>query len=82
MAKFTSECRACTSANLQLLDSEINIQVPRLKYFDKFPGYFVFPKLVVCLDCGFVEANFSDPELRQLREQLVEIGGHTGSSSA
>jgi hypothetical protein len=35
------------------------------------PGPLVFPKLLVCLDCGFAEFTLAEGELRLLREDKV-----------
>jgi hypothetical protein len=39
--------------------AEINIHFSGLKNLDK-PGVLVFPKILVCLDCGF--SRFTAPE--------------------
>jgi hypothetical protein len=52
-------CLSCASGNQAEYTSEINIHFPGLKNLDK-PSVFVFPKLLVCLDCGC--SWFTTPE--------------------
>jgi hypothetical protein len=60
-------CPSCVSANQKEFPAEINIHMPGFKNAGK-PTVMVFPKVLVCLDCGF--AQFSAPEtaLATLRE--------------
>jgi len=58
-------CRRCASDNNVELHAEVNIHTDRLTGLDK-PAVLVFPKVVVCLHCGFVEFNLAEDELRQL----------------
>jgi hypothetical protein len=51
-------CKSCQSQNQRNLNGEIAIHFPGLKGLDK-PIVWVFPKLLVCLDCGFTQ--FSKP---------------------
>jgi len=60
-------CRSCASANLKELEAEINIHFPGLGRLDESP-ILVFPKLLVCLECGFTESALSETELHSLRE--------------
>ena len=60
-------CKSCKSENQSIFNGEIAIHFPGLKGLDK-PIVWVFPKLVVCLDCGFTEFAIPDTELRQLVE--------------
>jgi len=57
----------CKSENQSNFNGEIGIHFPGLKGLDK-PIVWVFPKLVVCLDCGFTEFSIPEAELRVLRE--------------
>jgi hypothetical protein len=52
-------CQLCTSAREEEFAAEINIHFSGLKNLDK-PSVFVFPKILVCLDCGF--SRFTTPE--------------------
>ncbi len=55
----------CTSSNQMEFGAEVHIHFPGLSNTVK-PGVFVFPGLLVCLDCG--SSSFTTPasELAQL----------------
>jgi hypothetical protein len=58
-------CPVCGSGNQQAFTAEINIHFRGLANIDH-PGVLVFPRLLVCLDCGC--SRFSTPaaELSEL----------------
>ena len=56
-------CRSCASEKQTEFGAEINIHFPGRKGLDK-AALLVFPKLVVCLDCGFTEFTIPENELR------------------
>ena len=60
-------CLTCHSANTLDYPSEINIHFPGMQGLN-IPTVLVFPKLLVCLDCGFVEFEIPERELRVLKE--------------
>jgi hypothetical protein len=60
-------CKSCKSEDQSIFNGEIAIHFPGLKGLDK-PIVWVFPKVVVCLDCGFTEFAIPETELRQLAE--------------
>jgi hypothetical protein len=60
-------CKACGKHNQTDFNAEINVHFPGLKNLDK-PGVLVFPKLLLCLDCGFTEFTLSESELLLLDE--------------
>jgi hypothetical protein len=60
-------CRSCASDNQTEFGAEIAIHFPGRKGLDK-PDVLVFPKLVVCLDCGLAEFTLPETEFRLLRE--------------
>lgn len=60
-------CKQCASDNRGVFDAEIAIHFPGLTELN-LPAVFVFPKLLVCLDCGFAEFSIPETELPQLAE--------------
>jgi hypothetical protein len=52
-------CLSCRSVKQAELTAEMLIHFPGSKYLDK-PSVWLFPKLLVCLDCGF--SRFTVPE--------------------
>jgi hypothetical protein len=55
-------CKSCHSLNNREFPAEINIHFPGLENLTE-PTVFVFPKLLVCLDCGFAEFSIPETEL-------------------
>ncbi len=60
-------CRACQVENVKEFGAEINIHFPAPEGLEE-PPVLVFPKLVVCLGCGFTNFTLPETELRQLAE--------------
>jgi len=60
-------CKSCQSAHQSKVNGEIALHFPGLKNLDK-PIVWVFPELVVCLDCGFTEFVIPASELRRVVE--------------
>ena len=58
-------CKSCQSQNRRNLYGELAIHFPGVEGLTK-PIIWVFPKLVVCLDCGVTELTIPEPELRRL----------------
>jgi hypothetical protein len=64
-------CFSCRSENVKAFTSEINIRFPgRANLTKSLPA---FPKLLVCLDCGFADVLLSEDELRKLREMYSSV---------
>lgn len=66
-------CKACGSENVQKLRGEIAMRTPGLKNIDK-PIVWVFPDIVVCMDCGNAEFAVPEDELRTLAKREAAIG--------
>jgi len=64
-AKCSSPCKSCRSDNRFAFNGEVAIHYPGLNGLDK-PIVWVFPKLLVCLHCGFTEFSIPETELRML----------------
>lgn len=65
---FAMSCKECQSDKQRIFSSEIAIHFRGLEGLDK-PIVWVFPRLVVCMRCGFAE--FAVPE----REMQVLLQG-------
>ena len=58
-------CKSCGSVNQRKFRGEIGIHFPGLKNIDK-PVVWVFPELVICLDCSNAEFAVPEAALSQL----------------
>jgi hypothetical protein len=63
-------CRQCASPNVTNFDAEGNIHLAGLKGLNK-PAVFVFPRLVVCLECGLTQFKLEGQQVELLREKVV-----------
>jgi hypothetical protein len=61
-------CKSCRSINEKKFSAEMGIHFPGRKDIDK-PVVWVFPEVVVCLDCGAAEFTVPEAELRQLEQR-------------
>jgi hypothetical protein len=61
-------CQSCQSEYQSNFNGEIAIHFPGLKGLEK-AVVFVFPKLLVCLSCGFTQFAIPEAELRRLAEE-------------
>jgi hypothetical protein len=73
-------CLLCGSGNQAELTAEMVIHFSGLKNLDK-PGVWIFPKLLVCLDCGCSHFTVPERELASIAHTL-EISSTTLESSA
>jgi hypothetical protein len=64
-------CTACASANQVEFPTEMAIHFPSRKNPGK-PDVFAFPKVLLCLDCGFSEFTVPETELRALRQGTAQ----------
>lgn len=77
-------CEACGSTNETMFGAELNIHFPGSLNLDE-PGFFVFPRLAVCLDCGFAQFTLSERELCLLKKGVADrrkahIGDYTDAA--
>jgi hypothetical protein len=63
----TVSCKSCQSQHQRNFGAEIAIHFPGLKGLEK-PLVWLFPKPLVCLDCGFTEFTVPEEELRVLAQ--------------
>jgi hypothetical protein len=57
-------CTLCTSENQSRVPTEIAVHLPG----PCTPHIFLFPEVLVCMDCGFAEFSISETELQRLRQ--------------
>jgi hypothetical protein len=60
-------CQSCASGNYAEFAAEVNIHLPGRKNLGQ-PGVFVFPEVLVCVNCGFSRFMTPAPELALLKE--------------
>jgi hypothetical protein len=64
-------CKLCSSDSQSSFTSEVAIHFPGLKGLDK-PVVWAFPKLVVCLKCGYTQFTIPEKEVRVLIQGTAE----------
>jgi hypothetical protein len=64
-------CKSCRSESQLNFSSEVNIHFPGMEGLDK-PPVWVFPKLLVCMDCGFTELAIPEAELALLASGMLK----------
>jgi len=65
-------CLLCQSANHVELTAEMVIHFPAPRLLGK-PGVWLFPKLEVCLECGFSRFTIPDTKLASVAKCTKEI---------
>jgi len=63
-------CSSCGSSNQAEFPTEMLVHFGGLKNLDK-PGVWLFPELLVCLECGFAQTTIPTYELAQLAAGAV-----------
>jgi hypothetical protein len=66
--------KSCGSLNRGTFTGEVAIHFPGLQDIDK-PIVWVFPELIVCLNCGTTEFAVPKSELRQLAKGDAAAAG-------
>lgn len=61
-------CKACDSANLREFCAELNVHFPGMKGLD-IPSVWVFPTIVVCMDCGTAQFTIPEAERKELADR-------------
>lgn len=69
-------CRSCQSGKQQSFPSEINVHFPGRENLSK-PTVMAFPKILICLNCGFAEFQVPTAELQRLAEGFAETSNGT-----
>ena len=62
----SSPCRRCQSENQNTFTGELALEYRGLEELNK-PIVWVFPKILVCLDCGYTQFTVPERELGVLR---------------
>jgi len=73
-------CASCQSSNQAEFTTEMMIHVSGVKNIDK-PGVLVFPKVLVCLDCGSSRFTIPGTDLALLAERNAKTASTAGSRS-
>ena len=63
-------CKRCSGGSQKEFNAEINVHFPGWEGLEK-PTVWVFPKILVCLDCGFAEFSVPKTELLRLAEDAA-----------
>ena len=64
---MSDQCAFCKSANQREFPSEICIHFPGIDSSTR-PAEFVFPQILICLECGVAQFPIPDAELERLAE--------------
>lgn len=73
LAEGNAPCKSCQSLHLNIFNSEIAVHFSGIAGLKK-PIVWTFPKLIVCMDCGFTEFRLPERELRVLADGTVKDG--------
>jgi len=65
-------CKSCQSKNRKVFSGEVAIHYSGLEGVNK-PIVWVFPKLVVCAQCGFAEFLIPKHELEMLSNDRSQV---------
>jgi len=71
---MSGNCRICESENVSLLNAETNLHFPGRRGLDQ-QSIFAFPRVTVCLNCGYSEFTLTERELQPLRAEAVRPSG-------
>jgi hypothetical protein len=65
-------CPRCGSLSRSHFPAEVNVHFPGIKNLRR-PPLWVFPQLLISRDCGHVEFDLSNKELKRLNEEWSEV---------
>ena len=65
------ECESCSSPNVVQVNAETCLHFPGLRGLNKDP-VFLFAKVAVCLDCGLLQSQLSETDLRRIRQPRLQ----------
>jgi hypothetical protein len=71
-------CKVCSSQNQKIFNGEVAIHFPGVEGLNK-SIVWAFPKLLVCLECGFTELSVPERELSVLAHGKVAPGAVVSS---
>ena len=74
-------CPSCRSVKQAEFTAEMIVHSPGLKNIDR-PGVWLFPELLVCLDCGFCRFTVSEAALASVTEGNLTAKSSTLEESA
>jgi hypothetical protein len=60
-------CKSCGSKNQKAFDTETSVYRTEFAHANT-PPVLIFPKLLICLDCGFIEGQLSESESTDLNK--------------
>jgi len=63
-------CKACGSQQLSRVDAELCVHLGGLQELGP-PPRIMFPRLTICLVCGFAEFKMDESELSMLNEKIA-----------
>ena len=76
-------CGSCSSVNVTELATETCLHFTGLSGLNVEP-IFLFPRAVVCLDCGSMQSNLAEKEIEQVKKAAakfdIAVVRHRGSS--
>jgi hypothetical protein len=76
-------CSACHSRNLREFDSEIIIHIEEAIDNLTESNALVFPKIMICMDCGFMQGQIKEDDFIPSRTRACrETGPLTASAPA
>jgi hypothetical protein len=77
LKKGDMSCRSCGLGNERKFAAEMSVHVLGVENVDK-PVVWVFPELLVCMDCGFTELAIAENELHLLGKVPAKDIGAAG----